>query len=58
MAVFLVTFYAVFTAGPAIQASIEAWHDMGGPLISAVSEAIDDDAEQRAPPPQPPEDER
>lgn len=58
IAVFLVAFYAVFTAGPAIQGSIEAWHNMGGPLISAVSEAIDDDDAERPEPPQPPEDER
>jgi hypothetical protein len=54
IAAFLVTFYAVFTTGPAIQASIEAWHDMGGPVIEAVSNAIDDDAE-RPEPPQPPD---
>lgn len=54
---FLVAFYAVFTAGPAIQASIESWHDMGGPVIEAVGEAINHDDAERPEPPQPPDDE-
>ena len=58
IAAFLVAFYAVFTAEPAIQASIESWHDMGGPVIEAVGEAIDDDDIERPEPPQPPDDEQ
>lgn len=59
LAVFLVAFYAVFTAGPAIHESIESWHDMGGPVIEAVGEAIDDeDAAERPQSPQPPDDEQ
>jgi hypothetical protein len=58
IAAFLVAFYAVFTAGPAMQASIESWHDMGGPVIEAVGEAIDDDDAERPEPLQPPDDEQ
>lgn len=41
IAVFLVAFYAVFTAGPDIQASIDSWGDIGRPVIEAASEVLD-----------------